>query len=341
MRKKLIAVLLTCAVLVGCAVFVGAAGGARPVAGAAQAAKDVVTLTLYAKGGSNAVSGSFVIRYDAALQLQNTDVKASLADANTEKAGEVQFAWTGEAKAEDQALLTLTFAEAPKGSYTFPVEKLAANGADYLPLAETDDFYVDVKVPCYSETCPSLVYSDVPADAWFHDAVDFVTEQGVMSGMGGGKFAPQGTLTRAMVMRVLASMEEFDPIKYTMKEQRFTDVNAADWFAPYVEWAYQKGIAAGYADGSFKPNEAVTREELVAFFYRYNALKGAAEKADPSVYNSFTDTAEVSSYAVEAMQWATASGLIQGMGNGKLAPKGTSNRAQAATIIANYMMSME
>lgn len=337
MRKKLLAVLLASVLLMSCILPVGAADGSGPVRGTAAVSGLDIQVDLFLPAGSGAESGSLTFRYGA-LTLQSTARTAPetfLVDLNPDSAGTVTVAWTG-TPAGDTPLVTFRLTAKGYGEYILPVEDVAVYGADYQPLS-AEDFALRVHVACTRQDadCPSAAYSDVSRTAWYHDAVDYVIANGIMEGVGNGKFAPQATMTRGMLMKVLGTLEGIDPGKYVTRS--FRDVSGGAWYAPYVEWAYEAGLAKGYGDGVFAPNRLVSREEMATFFYRYNQLKGGSKAAGDTAYKTFTDTDQVSGWAVEAMQWATAVGLINGVGDGRLAPKAMSVRAQAAKIIMVYL----
>ena len=117
----------------------------------------------------------------------------------------------------------------------------------------------------------------------------------------------------------------------------FTDVANTDYYAKAVAWAEKNGIVSGYGNGQFGPNDSIAREQLATIMYRYTMYK----KYDTSVGEdtnilSYNDISELSEYAVSSMQWACGSGLVNGMGEGKLAPKGNATRAQVAVILMKY-----
>lgn len=170
--------------------------------------------------------------------------------------------------------------------------------------------------------------TDVDANAWYFGSVKFAVESGIMAGVGDNRFAPKQELTRAMAVRVLYVLAGQPEAK---ANTTFTDVAANTWYADAVAWGAENGIVAGVSATKFNPNGKLTREQMVAFLYRY---AGKAQVADDSIAN-YTDGAQVSAYAVNAMNWAIANGIVSGMGNGTLAPKATANRAQMASILAH------
>ena len=167
------------------------------------------------------------------------------------------------------------------------------------------------------DTGSTLPFTDVFANSWFYDGVKYACEKGFMNGTGSTTFSPDADTTRGMIVTMLARLES---------------VNTAGtpWYAAGRKWAMDTGIS----DGT-NMTGAVTREQLAAILYRYAKQKGY-DVTKSAALTSFTDADTVSSYAVEAMQWAVASGLIQGSGS-RLSPKATASRAQVATILMRFM----
>ena len=159
----------------------------------------------------------------------------------------------------------------------------------------------------------SKSYSDVKTGDWFNDAVKYVSAKGLMSGTSADKFAPSATTTRAMLMTVLA--------RYAGEDT----TGGAAWYEKGMNWAKTNGVS----DGT-NPNANITREQLVTMLYRY----AGSPKADGKLDN-FSDSASVSSYAENAMQWAVANGIVNGS-NGKLNPQDNATRAEVAAILMRF-----
>ena len=175
-------------------------------------------------------------------------------------------------------------------------------------------------------------FVDVAEDAWYYDAVQYVNENGLMDGTSPNLFSPNVTTTRGMIVTILYRLEGAPDVTGT---NIFTDVDENAWFADAVLWANTNGIVSGYGNGLFGPNNTITREQMAAVLYRYAQYKGydTAAKADLSGY---TDAAQVSDWAVDAIRWANAEGLISGTSPTTLTPKGGATRAQAAAILARF-----
>jgi hypothetical protein len=157
-------------------------------------------------------------------------------------------------------------------------------------------------------------YGDVKLSAWYNGAVDFVSDRGLMNGTGNGKFSPNGKLTRAMTWTIIARMAGIDTS------------GGDNWYSKALEW----GKVQGVTDGS-NPKGDITREELVTMLWRF-----AGEPASGGLTSGFNDAGSISAYANDAMKWAVEIGLVEGVGGGNLAPRGTATRAQAATLIMRY-----
>lgn len=105
----------------------------------------------------------------------------------------------------------------------------------------------------------------------------------------------------------------------------FSDVKAGSWYAPYVQWASKQGLVKGYEDGTFKPEQNVTREEMVTMLFRCWQSEGNTWKTDVTALNAYKDSAKVSSWALPAMRWAAANGVVNGVGDSMLEPAGPGN----------------
>lgn len=201
--------------------------------------------------------------------------------------------------------------------YTFTMPASAVNvGVSYVKADETP-----------SET----KFNDVSANDWFASAVDYVTGKGMMNGTADNTFSPKANTTRGMVVTVLYRLEN----QPSTSAASFTDVASGAYYANAVAWANANGIVSGYGSGKFGPNDKVTREQLAAILYRYAQYK----KYDVSGANSldgYADAQSVSSYAVPALQWANAAGVVTGKSGSKLDPKGNAARAEVAAMLMRF-----
>ena len=194
---------------------------------------------------------------------------------------------------------TITVTDKGNGKYTFT-----------MPASKVTITPTFVKI---AQQPTGKTFSDVAKSDWFADAVAYVTDKGLMSGTGSDKFAPSATTTRAMLMTVLA--------RYAGEDT----TGGATWYEKSMEWAKAKGVS----DGT-NPNADITREQLVTMLYRY-----AGSPAVNGSLSDFSDAASVSSYAVNAMQWAVANGIVNGS-NSKLNPQNNATRAQVAAILMRF-----
>ena len=178
-----------------------------------------------------------------------------------------------------------------------------------------------------------LPFGDVTISDWFYDDVRYVYANGIMDGTSSDRFAPNAPLTRAMIVTILYRM---DGSPAMAGASDFKDVDSNKWFAKAVAWAAANGIVNGYGSGLFGPNDPVTREQLAAILYRYAVYGGMTAVTLEENLGSFADTAQLSAYAIQAMNWAVGQGLINGSGS-NLVPKAQATRAQVAAIIHRYL----
>lgn len=173
-------------------------------------------------------------------------------------------------------------------------------------------------------------YTDVPQRCWYRTAVEYVAEYGLMQGVGNGKFEPEGELSRGMFVTILGRIDGVDTSNYT--ECIFVDVSPRRYYAPYIQWAYEMGIAKGLTDRTFGPDEPVTREQMAVFVARYVNLHGIYLPELEEEQASFRDMDKTSKYAKDAVELMRKTGIIRGDTNGLFDPRGVCTRAQAATV---------
>lgn len=177
--------------------------------------------------------------------------------------------------------------------------------------------------------CPSAAFSDLDTGKWYHEYTDYVLEKGLMKGMGDGIFAPEGSVTRGMMVTVLYRMAGEPEVKNAAP---FTDVAQGRYYAKAVAWAYENGIVKGMTDTTFAPNASATREQLVTLLYRYAGFAGLDVSARGDAL-AFGDGGTVSAFAREPISWAVGEGLLKGDENGMLLPRASATRAQLAAIL--------
>lgn len=182
-----------------------------------------------------------------------------------------------------------------------------------------------------TETPSKTKFNDVSANDWFASAVDYVTGKGMMNGTAANTFSPKANTTRGMVVTVLYRLEN----QPSTSAASFTDVASGAYYANAVAWANANGIVSGYGSGKFGPNDKVTREQLAAILYRYAQYKKYDVSGAKSL-DGYTDAQSVSSYAVPALQWANAAGIVTGKSGSKLDPKGNATRAEVAAMLMRF-----
>ncbi len=175
------------------------------------------------------------------------------------------------------------------------------------------------------DTAEETPFTDVAENAWYKAAVDYVCRAGLMNGISNTEFGPEVASTRGMIVTILYRMENTPPVSGTTE---FVDVSADQYYADAVAWAVANGIAGGYGNGTFGPNDSVTREQLVTMLWRYAGSPESSYDLD-----SFQDQSSVSDYATTAMAWAVEKGVIGGTSADTLSPAAASTRAQLATIL--------
>ena len=202
------------------------------------------------------------------------------------------------------------------------IKEMTAEGKDITPGRET-------KWTVQVEEDPCEQYTDLDANAWYAESVHFALVNGLFVGFGDGTFRPEAALSRAMVATVLYRQAGSPAVTGT---STFPDLKD-DWYADAVAWAQEAKVVIGDDKGLFRPDDDVTREEMVTMLYRFAASQNMDTTTTGDLSN-FTDASSVQSYATEPMTWAVGNGIILGMGNNELAPRESATRAQFAAITA-------
>lgn len=171
-------------------------------------------------------------------------------------------------------------------------------------------------------------FADVPASSWYAGAVAYVSGAGIMSGTGGG-FTPNGKITRGQLVTILYGLEG----RPATGGNPFPDASSG-YYAKAVAWAAANKLAGGYPDGSFRPQNPVSRQDLTLILYKYARLKGYDTGKTAGLW-SYPDGGQVSSYARGSMEWAVGEGILSGS-NGQLLPRGTATRAQMAVMMEKF-----
>lgn len=173
-------------------------------------------------------------------------------------------------------------------------------------------------------------FHDVPQDAWYASFVYYVQAQGLMSGTGAGTFSPNLPMTRGMLLTVLYRVAGSPLVDESGVGTLFSDVPLDAWYAPGIYWARSEGIASGYSEETFGPDDPITREQLVTMLWRYSGSPSA------QIDSAFADEDAISLWADTAVSWASAEGLVSGTSGNRFEPIGLATRAQAAVILTNY-----
>ena len=179
----------------------------------------------------------------------------------------------------------------------------------------------------------ALPFTDVADTAWYADAVQYVYENGLMTGVSESEFAPDGTATRGQIVTILWRLAGSPVVNYAM---RYADMDEGAWYGEAVRWAASTGVVTGYSESSFGPNDAITREQLAAILYRYIKTQGQGFTGMWYFPLRYDDAASISSWADEAMHWCVMKGLLNGTSETALCPRATATRAQLAAILQRF-----
>lgn len=193
---------------------------------------------------------------------------------------------------------------------------------------------VEIEVS-FREIEVELPFTDVPEGAWYADAAAYVYERGLMAGTSATTFAPDATTSRSMIATILWRMAGIPVVNYAMN---YTDVSQGQWCSEAIRWATSEGIVGGYGNGLFGTNDPITREQFAVMLYRFAQEQGYdVSIGENTNILSYTDVADLSEYAIPAMQWAVGAGIINGTGDGStLSPQGQATRAQAAVMLMRF-----
>lgn len=273
-------------------------------------------------GGGGAVAPT---TYDIVIPsaLANT-VKADKTKAAAGDTVTLTAAGEGTLTVTDANGKTVALTDLGSGKYTFK-----------MPSAKVSvGFKTTADQPCDGgKDCPSAPFTDVNTAKWYHLSIDYVLTHKMMNGVSSRAFAPNANLTRGMLVQILYNLEG----KPKGIAAYFSDVQADAWYAEAVGWAAANKVVTGYADGTFRPNAAVTREQAAAILYRYAQSKGIdVSVGENTNILSYVDVQQASEYAIPALQWAVGAGVLNGKNGGRLAPTGTATRAEIAAIMQRW-----
>lgn len=231
---------------------------------------------------------------------------------------------------------SITLTITPDAGYRIKSVKVVDTKNNEISLIKKDNGvytfimpYSNVTVKAEFDREYNMSFTDVEKDAWYYDAVCYVNDNGLFKGISDDTFGTDMNMLRSMLMTVLHRAAGEPKVE---ADHGFSDVEDGMWYTDPIKWAKYNGIAAGEDDNTFAPHKSVTREQIVAMLYRY-----AKTPEISGNLQGFSDADKVEEYAYDAFKWAVNSGIINGMGDGTLNPKGEASRAQVAQMIMNFM----
>ncbi|MBQ3100509.1 MAG: S-layer homology domain-containing protein [Clostridia bacterium] len=177
-------------------------------------------------------------------------------------------------------------------------------------------------------------FTDIKDGQWYTDGILWCYHSGYMAGVSDTEFGRKSNVTRAMFATILAKIDGSDISGYS--KMSFTDVKPNQWYSNAIEWAASNGYAAGLGEGIFGYKQNVSREQIALFFYTYFSKNGIDVSAEADL-SSYVDLGRVHSWALDALEWAVAKGLISGTSESTLSPRDSATRAEIALIIKNYV----
>ena len=249
-------------------------------------------------------------------------------------------------------------------SWVEPEKKISADGTEKMKFTPTDSNYaeieIDVAVDSYSSdntstsstrpitgivsgiTSSSNVddtwenpFTDVLENDWFYENVEYIVENGLFNGTSATIFAPNGLITRAMMVTVLYRAEGEPDVT---GEATFTDVDANAYYAKAVVWGQQNGIIRGYSETEFAPDQNIIREQIAAIMHRYAQYKGYdVSVGETTNILSYTDYDSITEYAIPSIQYAVSSGLMKGKTDTTINPQDNATRAEIAAILQRLL----
>lgn len=296
----------------------------------------VFTLTLKQKNTGGGISGGGT--GGSAPVLPPEPEKYAVVVSDTANATVIASAM--QAAAGDNVSITIKFAEG------YVLGSLTVKGDSGAVLATSDFgnntyiFTMPAEAVTVSVTAKKAGgadhFVDIDPDDWYKGAVDYVVDNDLMSGIGDNKFEPDGPLTRAMVAQIFYNLEGKPAGNHS---EPFPDVEAGKWYYDAISWGYVNKVVAGYGDGLYRPDQNVTREELVQIFFNYAKAKGwyNGEQAD---LTGFSDYENVAPWHKEAVSWGISTKLLSGKGGSKIDPKVESLRCEAAQMLMNLNLNV-
>ncbi len=295
---------------------------------AVDAGKIRVTIAKANAGGDSTGTGSGGGAPSYSILVKKTEHGAVEADKSYARAGETviltvkpEEGYALQSLAVSDAAgdrISLTTISGPKYSFVMPRSNMTVTAV-----------FADAAAGDSGTDCPSLAFTDLNTESWYHEAVDYVLKENLMNGVGNSLFLPDGTLSRAMLTQILYNRAGRPE---SAGASPFTDVIQGRWYTGAIIWANQKGVIGGYGSGQFGPDDPITREQLALMLWRYAGNPAASGKE-----LNFTDADESGAYARDALRWAVEKGILNGTGDGRLDPRGPATRAQVAAMLMRYL----
>ena len=303
-----------------------------------------VTLDVTAEDSTN---GKLTFAYYAdTLTLVSVNTERGIMSSYNDADGQLTFAYAAETAVTGQvATLTFSYDQNTCPNSTDVIATTLEDGGK-LDLAEKETITFKLRntvvIPGGSDTpstpaepaAPELPFTDVTTDHPFYEDIKYVYEKGLMQGVSEDIFQSATTTTRGMIATILYRMEGEPAVK---NASSFRDVADGMYYSNAVAWAAANGIVNGYADGTFQPDQTISREQMAAILYRYAQYKGCdVSVGEDTNILSYTDATQVAEYAIPAFQWAVGAGIINGTTASTLSPKGSATRGQVAAILHRY-----
>ena len=211
------------------------------------------------------------------------------------------------------------------------------SNAPLRALVEYAGIHMDSQEPAENPEPETPAFQDVAQSDWFYNAVQYVSQQGLMSGVAANRFDPNGLLTRGMIAQILYAMEGRPAVA---EGAGLAAVAGKDGDAAGVNWAAAQNIVSGTGGNQFSPNSNLTREQMALILYRYAEYKGYDVSQGGMAAREFADSDKISDWAGQAVTWAVNAGLLSGRSGNQLDPSGTATRAEVAQVLTSFMQNV-
>jgi hypothetical protein len=299
------------------------------VLGAAAATIPVTSVTV--TGGTGVTAGNTLQM--SATVLPTTATVQSVTWSIVNGTGSATISTAGLLTAGSAGTVTVTATandgSGAKGSLTITIQAAASSTVISGGSSSSTGYSITPK----TQTPWTDQFADVSQTAWYYNSVVWIYEKGLMKGTDSGKFSPDGTMTRAMLVTVLFRLSGESSGTHV---SGFTDVPSGSWYESAVAWANANGIVTGLGDGKFGPDGDVTREQIAVMLYHFAKYKGLDVTSRGSL-DGFIDGSSTASWAVDAMKWAVGIGLNLGDNLGNLNPQKNASRAEVATMLMRFV----